>query len=159
MTWKNSLASSFLVVLFLGAFFGTAAADTWPGRQDKVLGLSVKTSFPYAELNDDTQTGWGIAGMVDYPLIPLIDLTADVGVNHFPGDGEKEDVDVWNVCFGGRLALGAFFMGGETGFFTHVDEWSFVPSMGLRFNRFEGAVRYKAVGGASWTSIRLGVYF
>ncbi len=159
MKWQKNLVSALLLAALLITLVGTASADTWPGRQEKVLGIGVKTSFPYAELKDEATTGWGVVGIFDYPLIPLIDLTADVGYNHFPGEGDNEDVDVWNVCFGGRLALGVFFMGGEAGYFSHVNEWSYVPSMGLRFDRFEGAIRYKAVGGASWTSLRFGIYF
>lgn len=159
MKLHKAFISILLLTLILTTVVAHASAGTWASRQEKVLGVGVKTTFPYAEFKDDTKTGWGVGGIVDYPLIPLIDLTADLGYNHFPGKDDNEDVDVWNLCFGGRLALGAFFMGGETGYFSHVEEWSFVPSMGLRFNRFEGAIRYKAVGGVSWTSLRLGVYF
>ncbi len=147
------------MVLLILSLASSVMAKTWVGREERVLGLGVKSSFPYASFDDDFNTGWGVVGIVDYPLIPLIDLTADVGYTHFPGDGATESVDVWNACFGGRLALGVFFMGGETGYFSHVDEWSYIPSMGLRFGRFEGALRYKAVGGSGWTSLRFGYYF
>ena len=155
----NNRIFPILLAVFLILLAGNAFAKTWPGRQEKNLGLGVKTSFPYAEFGEDANTGWGVAGMVDYPLIPLLDLTADVGYNHFAGMGEKDGVDVWNFCFGGRLALGAFFMGGETGYFSHGNDWSFVPSMGLRFGQLEGAIRYKSVGANGWTSLRFGYYF
>ena len=155
----NNKVLIILLTIVLLSLVGNAYAKTWPGRETRILGLGVKSSFPYAGFNDDFETGWGVVGIVDYPLIPLIDLTADVGYNHFPGSGDTDGVDVWNICFGGRLALGAFFMGGETGYFSQVDEWSYVPSMGLRFGAFEGAVRYKAVGGSGWTSLRFGYYF
>lgn len=159
MKYLNIKVYSVLVAILLVSLAGNAMAATWVGREDRVLGLGVKSSFPYANFDDDFNTGWGVVGMVDYPLIPLIDLTADVGYTSFPGSGENDSVDVWNVCFGGRLALGVFFMGGETGYFSYVEDWSFVPSMGLRFGPFEGGVRYKAVGGSGWTSLRFGYYF
>jgi len=50
-------------------------------------------------------------------------------------------------------------MGGEGGYFTGVDEGSFVPSIGLRLGNFEFAVRWKSVGGSSWSGLRLGYFF
>ncbi len=151
--------AALLMVGFLIFCSGVASAKTWPGRETRVLGLGIKTSFPFAEFKDKASTGWGISGLLDYPLIPLIDLTADVGYNHFSGADDGDGVDVWNAIFGGRFALGVFFMGAETGYFSYVDEWSYVPSMGLRFGRFEGSLSYKSVGGGSWTSLRAGYYF
>ena len=159
MKSQHSKVFFFFLSILLISMVGTVSAANGADGKAGVLGLGVKTSFPYAELDEKAKTGWGVVGIVDYPLIPFIDLTADLGYNHFPGEDDNPDVDVWNICFGGRFVLGAFFMGGETGYFSHVQEWSYVPSMGLRFGAFEGAIRYKAVGGASWTSLRFGYYF
>ena len=136
-----------------------SGAKAWPGRQEKVLGVGLKTSFPFDDFGDRVNTGWGVAALLDYPVIPFIDATAEVGYSHFPDAGQGDGVDVWDVIFGARFALGVFFMGGETGYFSFVDEWSFVPSMGLRFGSLEGSVRFKAVGGGNWSSLRLGYYF
>ncbi len=153
---------SFVALLILGfliSYSGIASAKTWAGREERNLGLAVHASFPYAEFGDEHKTGWGVSGIFDYPLIPLIDLTADVGYTHYSKANDGGGVDVWNLVFGARFALGVFFMGGETGYFTYVEEWSYVPSMGLRFGAFEGGIRYKSVHGASWTTLRFGYYF
>jgi len=149
----------FLVLGFLVFSMSIAVAKDWPGRETRTMGVAVKTFFPYAEYGDETDTGYGIAWIYDYPLIPLIDLTADVGYSHFSTPEGSESVNIWNFTFGGRLVLGPFFMGGETGYYTKVEEWSYVPSMGLRFGAFEGALSYKSVGTAAWTQLRFGYYF
>jgi len=149
----------FLILGFLISSIGLASAKTWAGREERNLGLALHTSFPYAEFGEEYKTGWGVSGIFDYPLIPFIDLTADVGYTRYSSDKGGDGIDVWNLVFGARFALGVFFMGGETGYFTFVEEWSYVPSMGLRFGAFEGAIRYKSVHGASWTTLRFGYYF
>ncbi len=148
-----------VLVLLLTSVSTVAQAKTWPGREERVLGLGIKSTFPFSEFGNKTDNGWGVAGLVDYPLIPFIDLTADLGVTHFSGKNGGESVNVWNASFGGRFALGVFFMGGETGYFSYVEEWSFIPSMGLRFGSFEGSIGHKSVGGGNWTSLRFGYYF
>lgn len=157
---KSQISLVMLLALgFLVFSMGAGIAKEWPGRETRNLGVAVKTFFPYAEYGEETDTGWGIAGIYDYPLIPLIDLTADVGYSTFSTPDGFDSVNIWNFTFGGRLVLGPFFMGGETGYFTKVEEWSYVPSMGLRFGAFEGGVSYKSVGTAAWTQLRFGYYF
>jgi hypothetical protein len=156
---QNKFPVALLLLVLLVSLSANAYAKAWPGREERILGLGVKSTFPFDSFGDEVNTGLGVVGIVDYPLIPLIDLTAEVGYSHFAGESDRPSVDVWNICVGGRLALGVFFMGGETGYFSSVDEGSFIPSMGLRFGRFEGSVRHKAVGGSNWTSLRFGYYF
>ncbi len=155
----NKIAGLILILVCLLASTGLATAKTWPGRQEKVLGIAGKVTFPFAGFGDKVNTGYGVAGIVDYPLIPFLDLTADVGYNHFSEGNSGAGADIWSLTFGGRFVLGSFFMGGETGYFSQADEWSYVPSVGLRFGKFEGAIRYKGVSGVNWTSVRLGYYF
>jgi len=128
--------------------------------REHIFGGAFMVTYPFEEFGDDYKTGYGIHGMLDYPLIVLFSLTADVGWNHFPSARHgTTSIDVWEFTFGGKLNLGPFFMGGETGYYTKVDEWSWVPTMGLRFGQFEGCLRIKAVSGDSWTGLRLGYYF
>jgi hypothetical protein len=63
------------------------------------------------------------------------------------------------VSFGARLVFGAFYMGGETGYLSEVDKWSWVPSFGLRFDRVELALRLATAGADGWTTLRAGFYF
>lgn len=128
-------------------------------NRDHVLGLGVQASFPYDELGEDNGTGWGLFATLDYPLIPLLDLTARAGRNSFPGEGDAASVDVWEISAGGRLALGAFFMGGEAGWYDRGEEWSWVPSIGLRYTRIEVSVRWRSVGRNAYTGLGAAWYF
>ena len=97
--------------------------------------------------------------MLDYPVIPLFHLCAHAGWNTFPRVGAGESLDVWEITGGGRVVLGAFFMGGEVGWYDTGDHWSWVPSLGMRFSRIEVAWRVRAVGRDAYTSARVGWYF
>ena len=124
-----------------------------------VLGAGLQLSFPYDELGDDYNTGWGIQAQLDYPLIPLFHACAHAGWTNFPAQGSGDGVDVWEITAGGRLAFGTFFMGGEVGWYDRGDEWSWVPSLGLRFSQIEVALRWRAVGRNAYTGLRAGWYF
>jgi hypothetical protein len=50
-------------------------------------------------------------------------------------------------------------MSGEVGYYTKVDDTSFLPGMGLRFTHLELAFNIRAVPSGSWTGLRLGYYF
>ncbi len=123
------------------------------------LGAGVSTSFPYTDFGDDFNTGYGLYAIVDKPLWPLLNGSADLGWNHFPGAGDRESVDIFNLIFGLRFVLGVFFMGGETGYLSEVDNWGWVPSMGLRFEQLEFTVRHVNAGADAWTTLRAGYYF
>ena len=92
-------------------------------------------------------------------LVPLITLTGSLGYNHFPGEGDLPSADVWSITAGLRFEFGAFYMGGEGGYYTEIDEGGFIPSLGLHLGRFELAGRWKSSGTSTWTSVRLGYYF
>jgi len=154
------------LVLALVLATGAAAAGAqenprsrsyWPDQRP--FGLAVQHSRPYGDFSDTHKGGWGVYAIADHPLMPLLSLIGDVGWNHFPGDGEGEAGDVWEISGGAKINFGAFYMGGQVGYFTEVDQTSWVPSMGLRWPRIEVAVRVKAIGEDGWTSFRLGYYF
>ena len=154
----------FLSMILGGVLIGTALAqeEIVPRHEDKTIrhyGLAGMVSFPYDDLGDDQTTGYGIHGMWDYPWIPLLDLTADVGWNHFPGKEDNESVDVWEFTGGMRFVLGSFYMSGEVGYYTKVKSVSFVPGMGLRMGNLDLSFRYRAAKSTSWTGIRVGYFF
>jgi hypothetical protein len=122
------------------------------------FGAAATVSWPYTEFGDKYDSGWGLHALVDQPFVPLINLTADVGWNTFPGGGERDRTDVWNVTVGGKLTLGVFYMGGETGYLSSVDRWGWVPSLGARFGDLEVALRLTTAGSQGWTTLRLGYY-
>ena len=149
-----------------GMTAGTVAAQSpaeeapvYQARSEHTYGVGLMMNYPFDSFGNEYNTGWGLHGMVDYVFIPLLHFVGDVGWNHFPGNDNREALDVFEFTFGAKFQFGAFFMGGESGYYTEVNEWSFVPSMGLRFSRFEVAFRIKAVGGSSWNGLRLGYYF
>ena len=126
---------------------------------DGPVGISGAVSFPFGEFGDKAKTGYGLHAMGDYILHPLFHLSGNVGFHHFKGEADQDDLTVWEFSVGARFVLGAFYMGGESGYFTEVDEGSFIPNLGLRFGNWEGAMRWKAVGGGSWKTLRIGYYF
>lgn len=128
-------------------------------NRDHVWGAGASFNFPYDEFGNDAGTGWGLFGTLDFPLIPLFDLTGRVGWNTFPGNDHHEAVDVWEVTAGGRLSLGTFFMSGEVGWYDKGDTWSWVPGLGLRFTNLEVALRWRAVGRNAFTGASAAWYF
>jgi len=151
-----------VLTVILGAGAGLAQ-DVQPARapwhSGNHWGVGAQFSYPYADFGDRFANGYGLQGLFDYPLIPLIDVCASVGWNRFPGAADGDGVNIWEVSFGGRFALGAFFMGSEMAYFSEVDQGSVVPSLGLRYDHWEVSVRFKAVGDNSWTGFRTGFYF
>jgi len=83
--------------------------------------------------------------IMDYPFIPLLDLTAGIGWNTFPDANEGEAADLWEFTGGMRFRMGVFFMSGELGYYTTIKETSFLPGLGLRFDHFEVALNFRAV--------------
>jgi len=135
------------------------APPTWTPRTDG-FGAAVMINYPHDDFGKRTDTGYGLHGMFVKPLIPLLSFTGDIGFNHFPADEKGlPEVNVWEFTGGLRFEFGAFYMGGEAGYFTKIDEGSFIPSAGFLIRKFEIAVRWKAVGGSSWTGLRLGYFF
>jgi len=130
-----------------------------PWHPGNYWGVGAQASFPTSYFNDKYSTGYGVHGLFNYPLVPLIDLSASVGWNHFPGSNATAATDIWEAALGTRFALGAFFMNGEMGYFSKIDEWNFIPGLGVRYDHWEISLRLKAAGSHTWTSLRLGYYF
>jgi hypothetical protein len=133
-----------------------ASAAPDPSR---IFGVGVQMSFPYDELGDSYNTGFGVGALVDYPVNGLLDAVGHLGWNTFPHEGTEPAVEIWEISAGGRVMLGAFFMGGEVGWYDRGDEWSWVPSAGLRYNKWEASIRWRAVGRNAYTGLRFGWYF
>jgi len=131
--------------------------DPTEGSASFGAGLTAKSRTPtYGETND---TGYGIMAFMDYPFIPLLDLTAGIGWNNFPDANQGDEVVIWEFVGGMRFRMGVFFMSGEIGYYTNIDETSFLPGLGLRFEHFEVAWNIRAVPDGSWNGLRLGYYF
>lgn len=153
---RRCLLPALLACCFFSA--ETLAAETAaPRKVNFGAGLTMKN--PYENFGDQYDTGFGVEALLDYPIIPLLDLTAGIGWNHFPQGDATESVDIWEFVGGARLRLGVFFMSGEVGYYTKINEASFLPGLGLRFTHFEVAMNIRAVSGGSWTGWRLAYYF
>ncbi len=130
-----------------------------PADPPPMFGAAFSLNYPYENFGEEHETGYGIHAIMIYPFIPLLDFTADIGWNRFPQADDGEAIDVWEFAGGMRFVMGVFFMSGEVGYYTEVEDTSFVPGLGLRFDRLEISLRVKAVTGGSWTGLRVGYYF
>ncbi len=157
------VALAFLLVcgLLPGIILAQAAEEETAGYQGNphIFGAAFTANHPFESFGEQHSTGYGFSAIMDYPFIPLLDFTATIGWNHFAGSNGGDDVDVWEFAGGRRFVMGVFFMSGEVGYYTEVDDTSFVPGMGLRFDQLEFGLRVKAVTGGSWTGFRVGYYF
>jgi|GEM_PF-5678554 len=122
-------------------------------------GLAGGVSWPFGDFSTRYETGYGLHGIGDYTLLPILHLTGNVGFHYFNGKNVFEDLTVWEFAVGARFVLGAFYMGGESGYYTEVDEGSFVPNVGVRLKDWDIGMRWKSVGGQSWRTLRVGYYF
>jgi hypothetical protein len=137
---------------------GVSARDQWLATY-RHWGLAAAQTHPFQDFNDEHNTGYGLHLILDYPVVPLLNFTADVGWNRFARADDGAALDVINLTFGGKISLGPVYIGGETGYFNKVDEWSWVPSFGVRPGNWELGLRLKATGSGTWTTLRVGYYF
>ena len=152
-------------ILVFGFFLTGAVAQEQPAPPPDPtdgsvsFGAGLTGKYRQETYGDDYDPGYGIMAIMDYPFIPLLDLTAGIGWNTFPDANDGEAADIWEFVIGMRFRMGVFFMSGELGYYTTIEETSFLPGMGLRFEHFEVAVNVRAVSNGSWTGLRLGYYF
>ena len=132
--------------------------EEWVANYNK-FGIAATVSLPYGDFSEDRTTGYGLQGLVDFPLVPLFNLTGTVGWSHFPEDGDVEPVDIWYVNIGGRLVLASFYMSGQTGYYSELDQWGWVPGFGFRFTQLELGLEYVGASKGAWTTLRVGWYF
>jgi len=145
-----------MIAVLLAAVPGLALGQMDRGH---VLGAGVQFAHPYDEFGRSADNGWGLNVVLDYPLVPLFHACALAGRTRFAGDGDLPGITVWEVSAGGRLAFGAFYMGGEVGWYDRGDVWSWVPSMGVRLTRLEFAWRLRAVSRSAYSSLGVAWYF
>jgi len=123
------------------------------------IGVAGTLTYPFQEFGDDYETGYGLHLLLDYPLIPLVNFCGNAGFTHFGHLQSGEDINVLSVVFGAKVVFGPVFMGGETGYYSEIKEWGWVPSFGLRPGNWELSLRYKSAGAGNWTTLRAGYYF
>ena len=160
---RTALAVTVLALLLapvLAAAQDTGPADPGPWKprnQGFAGGLSMH--FPNSDFGVRSKTGYGLDLFYVHPVLPLVTITGSAGYSHFPGEEDLQAVDMWRFTGGFRFEFGAFYMGGEGGYYTEIDESGFVPSIGLHIGKFEVAGRWKSSGTSTWTTLRVGYYF
>jgi len=151
--------------VLLVVLFWTTTSVAWaagahaPWHSGNYWAVGAQLTYPNGDFNKKYSAGHGLQAVLDYPVIPLFDLTGSVGWNHFPHQHQGSGIDIWEFTVGGRFALGAFFMSGESGYFSKLNEWSYVPGIGLRYTHWEASVRIKVAGANTWSGLRLGYFF
>ena len=130
-----------------------------PWHSGNYFGVAGQFSVPTSAYAEKYTNGYGLQALVNYPWISVIDLSASVGWNRFPEGDDNSAQEIWEASMGMRFVLGAFFMNGEMGYFSNIDEWTFIPGLGARFDHWEFSLRPKAAGANTWTSFRVGYYF
>lgn len=165
MNCPRFVAGMILVLLIgglpaIGAFAqDQPASQPNPSDNKAQFGLGLTTKYPYESFGDDYGTAYGIMGLLAYPFIPLLDLTAGIGWNTFGEGDSNESLDLWEFTGGMRFRMGVFFMSGEVGYYTNIEQTSFLPGLGLKFDHFEIALNVRAVDKGSWSGLRLAYYF
>jgi hypothetical protein len=135
-----------------------SAPPKWAPR-NQGFAASATMHFPNSDFGTRSKTGYGMEVFYVHPVIPLVTLTGSLGYSHFPGESDLPAVDMFIFTGGFRFEFGAFYMGGEGGYYSELDEAGFVPSIGFHIKKFEIAGRWKSSGKSTWTSLRLGYYF
>jgi len=136
-----------------------ASAGSGPESRHTQFGAGISYKYPFSSYDQEYSPGWGIQALLSYPFIPVLDLVADIGWNHFPHDNDGADIDIWEFVGGARFRLGAFFMSGEVGYYTNIESVSFQPGLGLKFDNWDFAWTVRSVDSGSWHGIRVGYYF
>ena len=136
------------------------------------FGVGADLALPTGDFGDALDSGFGLHVLAKHPVAPLVTLTGDAGWTRFSSKdltldlgqfgsftAGGDDVNVWNVCAGARVAMMPMGLGLELGYFSKVDELGLVPNVGVSFSKLAVDLRYKATGDAKWFELRAGVYF
>lgn len=114
---------------------------------------------PTDTFGDFYSTGYGFSSSLEFTLLPIVSVHGGLGWTRFSGEGALEDIDVWEYGLGARAHLGLFYGGLEVDHFSEIDEWGWVPEVGVRFTMLDAGLRYKMSGDANWWGIRAGIRF
>ncbi|HPF71876.1 MAG TPA: hypothetical protein PLQ13_14480 [Candidatus Krumholzibacteria bacterium] len=131
------------------------------------FGIGANVAAPTGDFGDFFKAGYGIHAVYQQGLTPLATLTGDFGWTTFSSEDVTigsvtiggEDIDVWNATAGARFAVLPLGLGAEVGYFSEVEEWSFVPTAGMTFSKIDLSARWKATGDAKWFEVRAAFMF
>ena len=147
-----------IVGILLAAVLALTLAGPAQAQFGKTIGVGALAAFPTDDnFSDVYNTGFGAAIFSRKGVAPIVSVTGQIGYTRFGAKSELNlsDVSVFEFTAGGLANLGMFNGGVEFGYFTDVDDWSFVPNIGVKIAILDASLRYKA-GGVSWLAFRLG---
>jgi len=132
------------------------------------IGVGLGFRAPTGDFGDLYDGGFGANVVMEFPLAPTISAYGDVGYTTFYGqdlviDGTTatavDDIDVWGFSAGAKFGIGGFYLGGEVGYFTEIDETGLSPLVGMGLGPLDISARYKITGDANWIDLRASISF
>ena len=155
-------------IIFLACINVSQAQTTEPRLTG---GNSLAYFIPKGDFATTYNHGFGFYGHVDYKLINLLSLRADVGWANISGN-ETEYVDtdgviqtnhphitVWEITGGARINLSVFYLEGRAGYFSGLNSFGYVPAVGLRLGKLDIQGNWAFVGDDQFIGIRAGYYW
>ncbi|MFO7587934.1 MAG: hypothetical protein R6X22_07650 [Gemmatimonadota bacterium] len=132
------------------------------GQAGSGLGLGAKLLFPTGDFDGEVKAGWGLAVTGEARILDVVAATGEIGYHRFRGEEAGgvplEDREIYGFAAGARVYLALLFVGAEWGYFTDLEESSFLPSVGIRLSLVEITARYKATD-SNWVELRGTVNF
>jgi hypothetical protein len=107
----------------------------------------------------------------DYNLNKYFALRADPGWNDVSGPETSyidpagvihtnhPNMSVWEFTRGFKAQVSIFYIEARGGYFSGVNDWGFVPAVGLRMRKLDIQGNYSFVGDNEWASLRIGYYW
>jgi hypothetical protein len=149
-----------------GAFLALALlALAAPGAQaQRYESIALGAAKPVRDdFGKDYATGYTGRGQLGYSM-SFADVHLQVGYTRFPVEEDvtdREDLSVLHAGVGVRIALGAFWVGGNAAYFFGGGEEGvgYVPEVGLKIWRFEAVADLRVDGDEKWGAARLGFRF
>ena len=89
---------------------------------------------------------------VSGPETTYADTLGFIHVNH-------PNMSVWEFTAGFKVSVSVVYIEIRGGYYTGVNNWGFVPAVGLRIGRFDLQGNYAFVGDNRWVSARIGFYW
>ena len=141
-------------------------------EEEKLIsGNSFNIFIPQGTFADTYDHGFGVYSNFDYNLNKFFALRFDIGWNDVSGQEttyldtlgvihiNHPNMSVWEFTGGFKASVSIFYIEARGGYFTGVNEWGFVPALGLRIGKLDIQGNYSFVGDSEWVSVRIGYYW
>ena len=147
------------------------ALTTQAQEKKLVSGNSFNVMIPQGKMADTYDHGIGIYGNIDYNFNKYFAARFDLGWNDVSGlettyvdpygniHTNHPNMSVWEFTGGLRASISVFYLEIRGGYFTGINEWGYVPAVGLRFGKLDIQGSYTFGGDSEWVSARIGYYW